>query len=89
MKDKVQMYGRSGFTIPIYSTLELMAMPVAKTHQPPINPNILVSEFNSLSNEIDVFDNEISPIKRNITWFIQTAHISLVAKTKEGNVKGR
>ena len=41
----------------------------------------------SLTDEINDFDNVISPMERNIKWFVETAECRLVARDQTGKIK--
>ena len=90
------MYARSGFTFPMYSTLFATGHPISMTnHMASGNlirtcdeNQITVSEFYSFTDEIYNFDSQISPVLRNIKWFIETAEIKLLARDKRGKLTG-
>ena len=60
----------------------------AKNNYPILNRNLKVTKFDSLSDDLANFDNAISPVERNISWFINSAKFSLVAKGIDGKIKG-
>jgi len=89
MEGKVEMYGRSGFTIPIYSTIDLVGKPKqTKNISPTLNRSLEISQFDTMTDDISNFDNQVSPVERNISWFIKSAKFSLVAKGKVRSLIG-
>ena len=90
------MYGRRGFTVPLYSCVDLTCAPIPMTNHlasgdllRKCEDNITVSEFNSFTDEINNFDSGISPMLRNIKWFVETAEFRLVARDPAGKIKGK
>merc|ERR1712048_139561 len=77
---KEEMYGRSGFTQHLYSINHIMADPIpmishvstGELMEKCSDDSLKISEFNSLSEEINLYDSKISPLLRNIKWWIET-----------------
>ena len=91
------MYARSGFTVPMYSTVLTTGYPINMTnHMASGNlirtcekNQITVTEFDSFTDEIYNFDFQLSPLLRNIKWFIETAEIRLLARDRNGKLTGK
>jgi len=90
MENKISMYNRSGFTIPIYSTIDIIA-----TRRPSLDfttktstTRISIFTADSMPESILQYDNSISPVWRDISWFINSAEISLKAEADDGSIKG-
>ena len=94
LEGKEEMYERRGFTVPLYSTVQVTCKPILSISQLASDQNcdkddIIISDFNSLTDEIYNFDNCISPFVRNIKWFVETAQFRLVARDSGGRIKGK
>ena len=50
--------------------------------------NNKISEFHKLSEKVQEYDNSISPVRRDISWFVDTADLSLVSQREDDSVNG-
>ena len=50
--------------------------------------NNKISEFRKLSEKVQEYDNGISPVRRDISWFVDTADLSLVSQREDDSVNG-
>ena len=88
------MYERHGFTTEMYSTMMATAHPISVDNQLASGNltrtcdqnQITVAEFDTFTEEIHNFDNQLAPLLRNIKWFLETAEIRLLARNKQGKL---